>query len=187
MEEKTETNPLIGSTLPLNGNGATTHRAIFDIENVGVSNQITTNSAQPMGAGDNHQAVQYANPLNEALHLMKPSGETGRALSPVRSAINPSVQMQSIQTVRRKKRLGFAGIKLSGPVSSTFTVPRHETKPAHPNISSIGHSTPTPGGAETRLISSAVANEGEGATALTDVTRGKKSDCCFQLVRSLAC
>jgi hypothetical protein len=86
--------------------------------------------------------------------------ENFSALSPVRSAINPSVQIQSKQKFRRKKRLGFAGIKLSGPVSSTFTVPRHETKPAHPNTTSFEHSTPTPGDAESCLMSSAVANEG---------------------------
>ena len=53
-----------------------------------------------------------------ALHLMEPSGETGRALSPVRSAIYQNVQTQSKQTIQRKKHLGFAEIKVNGPTPS---------------------------------------------------------------------
>ncbi len=61
-----------------------------------------------MDDGDNHQTLQFTHPWNEVLHLMKPSGDTGRALSPVRNAINQSVQMQRKQTVQRKKRLCFS-------------------------------------------------------------------------------
>ena len=81
--------------------------------------------------------------------------------------------MQSKHTIQRKKRLGFAGIKLSGSVPCTFIAPRHEINYAHQYPVSGDKSTPTPGGAETRLVSSAVANEGEGAIALTDVTSVK--------------
>ena len=140
-----------------------THRAISNTEKNGEINPNKTETAQPIGEGDTHQAREYANSSNQALHLMKPpSGETGRALSPVRSAIDQSVQMQSKHTIQRKKRLGFAGIKLSGSVPCTFIAPRHEINYAHQYPVSGDKSTPTPGGAETRLVSSAVANEGEG-------------------------
>ena len=62
---------------------------------------------------------------------------------------------------------------MSGPVPCTFIAPRHEIKFAHQNPITGDKSTPTPGGAETPSVSSAVANEGEGAIALTDVTSVK--------------
>ena len=149
------------STQPTNGVGDT-HRAISNTEKNGETNPDKPESAQPTGEGDTHQAIEYANSSNKALHLKKPSGETGSALSPVTSAIDQCVQMQSKHTIQRKKRLGFAGIKLSGSVPCTFIAPRHEINCALQYPVSGDKSTPTSGGAETRLVLSAVANEGRG-------------------------
>jgi hypothetical protein len=155
----------------------------FDDKNVDESDSFTTKRAQPSGENDNRPAIQYANSSNIALHLMKPSGETGRALSPVRSAVDQdSVQMQSVHTTRRKKHLGFAEIKINGPTPSTFLVSRFDTNSAQHRFISIDKSTPTTDGAETRLVASAVANEGKGATALTDVTSAQN-----QIAVSVSC
>jgi hypothetical protein len=87
----------------------------------------------------------------------------------VRNAIDQSVQMQSEHTIQRKKKhLGFA--KINGPTPSTFLVSRFETNSAQQNLISIDNSTIDNICAETRLVSSAVANEGKEATDLTDFT-----------------
>jgi hypothetical protein len=154
----------------------------FDDKNVDESDSFTTKRAQPSGENDNRPAIQYANSSNIALHLMKPSGETGRASSPVRSAIDLSVQMQNVHTTQRKKHLGFAEVKINGPTPSTFIVSRLHTNSAQHRFISIDKSTPTTDGAETRLVASAVANEGKGATALTDVTSAQN-----QIAVSVSC
>ena len=80
MEDTVERNSAEKSTQPTNGVGDT-HRAISNTEKNGEINPNKAETAQPIGEGDTHQAREYANSSNQALHLMKPpSGENRSSL-----------------------------------------------------------------------------------------------------------